>query len=98
MRALPIIWERTRSSRRPRWEGEIGGGQNHEIEAAAELGVCRRGQPRQPAPFRAQKRRIIQYACTMRVELIGHFKPCMTEIYLYIDARMADYIRLHTHP
>ena len=21
---------------------------------------------------------------TMRVELIGHFKPCMTEIYLYI--------------
>ena len=32
----------------------------------------------------------------MRVELIGHFKPCMTEIYLYIDARMADYI--HTHP
>ena len=32
----------------------------------------------------------------MRVELIGHFKPCMTEIYLYIDARMAYYI--HTHP
>ena len=33
---------------------------------------------------------------TMRVELIGHFKPCMTDIYLHIDARMADYI--HTHP
>ena len=33
---------------------------------------------------------------TMRVELIGHFKPCMTEIYLHIDARMAYYI--HTHP
>ena len=32
----------------------------------------------------------------MRVELIGHFKPCMTEIYLYIDVRMAYYI--HTHP
>ena len=32
----------------------------------------------------------------MRAELIGHFKPCMTEIYLYIDARMAYYI--HTHP
>ena len=29
---------------------------------------------------------------TMRVELIDHFKPCMTEIYLHIDARMADYI------
>ena len=28
--------------------------------------------------------------CTMRVELIGHFKPCMTEIYLHIVARMAD--------
>ena len=28
---------------------------------------------------------------TMRVELIGHFKTCMTEIYLHIDARMADY-------
>ena len=32
---------------------------------------------------------------TMRVELIGHFKPCMTEIYLHIDARMADFIRTH---
>ena len=32
---------------------------------------------------------------TMRVELIGHSKPCITEIYLYIDARMADYIRTH---
>ena len=32
----------------------------------------------------------------MRAELIGHFEPCMTEIYLHIDARMADYI--HTHP
>ena len=35
---------------------------------------------------------------TMRVELIGHFEPCMTEIYLYIDARMADYIRTHPYP
>ena len=33
--------------------------------------------------------------CTMRAELIGHFEPCMTEIYLHIDARMADYIRTH---
>ena len=33
--------------------------------------------------------------CTMRVELIGNFQPCMTEIYLHIDARMADYIRTH---
>ena len=32
---------------------------------------------------------------TMRVELIGHFQPCMTEIYLHTDARMADYIRTH---
>ena len=28
--------------------------------------------------------------CTMRAELIGHFKPCITEIYLHIVARMAD--------
>ena len=27
---------------------------------------------------------------TMRVKLIGHFKPCMTEIYIHIVARMAD--------
>ena len=26
----------------------------------------------------------------MRVELIGHFKPCMTEIYLHIVARMTE--------
>ena len=32
---------------------------------------------------------------TMRVELIGHFEPCMAEIYLHIDARVADYIRTH---
>ena len=32
---------------------------------------------------------------TMRAELIGHFQPCMTDIYLHIDARMSDYIRTH---
>ena len=35
--------------------------------------------------------------CTMRAELIDHFEPCMTEIYLHIDARMADYIRTHPY-
>ena len=33
----------------------------------------------------------------MRAELIGHFQPCMTEIHLHIDARMADYIRTHPY-
>ena len=33
----------------------------------------------------------------MRAELIGHLKACMTEIYLHIDARMADYIRTHLY-
>ena len=33
----------------------------------------------------------------MRAELIGHFKACMTDIYLHIDARMADYIRTHPY-
>ena len=37
-----------------------------------------------------------QFSYTIRVELIGHFKPCITDIYLHIDARMSDYI--HTHP
>ena len=32
---------------------------------------------------------------TMRVQLIGQFKACMTEIYLHIDARMADYMATH---
>ena len=32
----------------------------------------------------------------MRVDIIGHLKSCMTDIYLYIDVRTADYI--HTHP
>ena len=34
---------------------------------------------------------------TMRAELIGHFEPCMTEIYLHMFARMADYIRTHPY-
>ena len=33
----------------------------------------------------------------MRAELIGHFKACMTEIYLHTVARMADYIRTHPY-
>ena len=33
----------------------------------------------------------------MRAELIGHFQPCMTDMYLHIDARMADYIRTHPY-
>ena len=42
----------------------------------------------------------LSHACsarhnTMRAELIGDFQPCITEIYLHIDARMADYIRPH---
>ena len=32
----------------------------------------------------------------MRAELIGHFEPCMTDIYLHIDARTTDYIRTRT--
>ena len=33
----------------------------------------------------------------MRAELIGHFEACMTDIYLHIDARMADNIRTHPY-
>ena len=28
--------------------------------------------------------------CTMHVELNGHLKPCVTDIYIRIDARVAD--------
>ena len=38
-----------------------------------------------------------QPALRVRAELIGHFKACMTDIYLHIDARMADYIRTHPY-
>ena len=34
----------------------------------------------------------VEQHCTMRVQLIGHFQPCMPDIYLHIDARMADSI------
>ena len=34
---------------------------------------------------------------TVRAELIRYFKACMTDIYLHIDARMADYIRTHPY-
>ena len=38
---------------------------------------------------------LLRSSRTMRVDIIGHFEPCMTEIYLHIDARVADYIRTH---
>ena len=47
-------------------------------------------------PYEVWEGACCQY-CTMRAELIGHFKPCMTDIYLHIDARMADYIRTHPY-
>ena len=30
-------------------------------------------------------------------KLIGHFQPCTTDIYVHIDARMADYIATHPY-
>ena len=33
----------------------------------------------------------------MRVQLIGHLLPCMTDIYLHIVARMADYMATHPY-
>ena len=34
---------------------------------------------------------------TMRVQLIGHFQPRMTDMLLHIDARMADYMAPHPY-
>ena len=50
-----------------------------------------------PSILRVCSTRIDTCYHTVRVELIGHFKPCMNEIYLHIDARMADYIRTHPY-
>ena len=33
----------------------------------------------------------------MRADLMGHFIACMTDIYLHIDARMADDIATHPY-
>ena len=33
----------------------------------------------------------------MRAELIGHFQPCMTDIYLHIDARISSIILYYTY-
>ena len=33
----------------------------------------------------------------VRVQLIGHLQPCMTDIYLHIVARMADYMATHPY-
>ena len=39
----------------------------------------------------------VAHTLTVRAELIGHCQPCMTDIYLHIDALMADYIRTHPY-
>ena len=39
--------------------------------------------------------RRVHHSCTMRADIIGHFEACMTEIYLHIVARMADYMATH---
>eukprot|EP01048_Picozoa_sp_COSAG05_P018417 COSAG05_NODE_2688_length_2769_cov_4.603371_4_plen_163_part_00 len=36
---------------------------------------------------------LLQVLITMRADIVGDFEPCVTDIYLHIDARMADYIR-----
>ena len=63
-----------------------GGGTEWDGSCAAFAALCvdRRAQPSRDQP------------ATVRVDTIGHFKPCMTDIYLHIDARMADYIRTHS--
>ena len=43
-----------------------------------------------PAPIESASP--LRSTCYAR-RVIGHVKPCMTEISLHIDARMADYIR-----
>ena len=83
MRALPIIWKRTRT-----WRSRII--RDHAPQAPFL-------QRRHPKLIHVSFSQVRKMAYTMRVQLIGHFKPCMTGIYLHIDARMADYIRTHPY-
>ena len=55
-------------------------------------GACVLGIIEKPVAIKSVECAIIG---TMRAKLIGHFQPCMTDIYIHIDARMADYIRTH---
>ena len=47
--------------------------------------------------MRADVKAALHVRTTMRADIIGHFKPCMTDIYIHIDARMAEYIRTHPY-
>ena len=64
----------------------------HDIKFILLAGFAQPQDLRSPAPTT-----IPSTLHTMRAELIGHFEACMTEIYLHIDARMADYIRTHPY-
>ena len=46
--------------------------------------VCSARQVSAAPPVLFQAVRTTAVNCTMRVELIGRFKPCMTKIYLHI--------------
>ena len=69
--------------------------------------ACRRAAEEQREALEARIERIEEVEYTVLSEQkemllilfqglrIGHFQPCTTDIYLHIDARMADYIRTH---
>ena len=48
-------------------------------------------------PIFSNRGRAEPYALRVRVDIIGHLKSCMTDIYLDIDARTADYIQTHPY-
>ena len=58
--------------------------------------ICKHPPHSRPSP-KIQLEPHAEPSLSMRAELIGHFKACITEIYLHIDARMADYIRTHPY-
>ena len=55
---------------------------------------CEHDEQRQTAFKEAQEARD---QIRVRVQLIGLLEPCTTEIYLYIVARMADYMATHPY-
>ena len=87
MRAWPIISTRTRSVR------SVSARDSYVYSNRCVGRICLRVRYVRVACFSFCGG--IAHVCgTMRAELIGHFQPCMTDIYLHIDARMADNYQL----
>ena len=84
------IWcgcERAKFSMRADWVRGGGGLTRHTTEG------CPRQETREQLRAAEDRSKCVR----VRVDRIGHLKSCMTDLYLDIDARTADYIRTHPY-